>query len=68
MLAKDRVFPLQMDTMRNEGLTARDYIAIKAMQGLASDPTFSGSSDDYYKAVANWSYKLADAMIEQSNK
>ncbi len=68
MVADQKAFPLKKNVGINEGLTARDYIAIKAMQGVISDPDFACSSDDYYEVVANWSYKLADAMIEQSNK
>ena len=43
------------------GLTMRDYFAAKAMQGWLSNP---GPSDETINAVAQWSYRVADAMLK----
>lgn len=41
------------------GMTLRDYFAAKAIAAYHSDGNFSDSED-----VANWCYKIADAMME----
>jgi len=41
------------------GMTLRDYFAAKAIIAYHSDGEFSNSED-----VANWCYRLADAMLE----
>ena len=41
------------------GMTLRDYFAAKAIIAYHSDGEFSDSED-----VANWCYRLADAMLE----
>ena len=46
------------------GLQVRDYIAIQAMQGWVSNPNHSLSNSEY---IARQAYKLADAMIKESN-
>ena len=43
----------------NQGMTLRDYFAAKAIIAYHSDGEFSNSED-----VANWCYRLADAMLE----
>ena len=48
----------------HDGLTMRDYIAIQAMQGWVSNPDHSLSDSEY---IARQAYKLADAMIKESN-
>jgi len=50
--------PLSSD---HEGMTLRDYFAAKAMQGWLSNP---GPSDETIHAVAQWSYRVADAMLK----
>ena len=43
------------------GITARDYFAAKAMQGIcASNPTIEWSND----RIASEAYDLADAMVK----
>ena len=42
-----------------QGMTLRDYFAAKAIIAYHSDGKFSDSED-----VANWCYRLADAMLE----
>jgi hypothetical protein len=58
-------------TVREEGMTLRDYFAAKAMQGWLSSfscesrhPTESGGA----KYVAAASYAMADAMLAERNK
>tara|TARA_R110000868_G_scaffold4450_5_gene27996 strand:+ start:1378 stop:1593 length:216 start_codon:yes stop_codon:yes gene_type:complete len=47
----------------NLGMTLRDYFAAKAMQGLvAARDRPSG------KAIVEYSYKMADAMLKESAK
>ena len=41
------------------GMTLRDYFAAKAIIAYHSDGNFSDSED-----VANWCYKVADAMLK----
>ncbi len=66
----DTIFPY--DRMMNgsiqheHGLTVRDYIAIKAMQGILANPSLMGYYD--FVGLAEQSYKISDAMIEQSEK
>ena len=49
------------DLAENEhGMTLRDYFAAKAMQGLLSDGVGSLSDEE----LADWAYKLADAMMK----
>ena len=61
-------FPVEMIyTQENEkfnGMTLRDYFAAKAMQGLLSDGVGSLSDEE----LADWAYKLADAMMLQRGK
>ena len=45
------------------GMTLRDYFAAKAMQALLSDPNVVMDN----KKVAEWSYNMADAMMEARN-
>ena len=42
------------------GMTLRDYFAAKAMQGLMASPSDPASEE----IAAEWSYKVADAMLE----
>ncbi len=41
------------------GMTLRDYFAAKAIIAYHADGNFSATED-----VANWCYRLADAMME----
>jgi len=72
----DKVFPM-LDTNRNYadgkrlsikngGLTARDYIAIKAMQGILASGDINAMPDTY--EVTSRAYRVADAMIEESQQ
>ena len=57
-------------TERNltQGMTLRDYMAAKAMQGILSDENFHyaawDNSLDWVEHVANYSYEMADAMLK----
>ena len=44
----------------SEGMTLRDYFAAKAMQGFLGDPNVPLDDDK----LAEWSYKMADAMLK----
>ena len=47
------------NTPYSNGMTLRDYFAAKAIIAYHSDGKFSDSED-----VANWCYRLADAMLK----
>ena len=47
----------------NEGMTLRDYFAAKAMQGFISDEKFESIA-----WCAEFSYRMADAMLEARSK
>ena len=54
-------FPVGSGDMRDPvGMTLRDYFAAKAMQGLMASPSDPASVE----IAAEWSYKVADAMLE----
>ena len=46
------------------GMDLRDYFAAQAMQGLLSDGVGSLSDEE----LADWAYKLADAMMKERNE
>lgn len=48
------------------GMTLRDYFAAKAMQGVLASPLHA--STETAKQMAEASYIMADAMLEQRNK
>ena len=48
----------------HDGITMRDYFAAKAMQGVLSSPTNPAS----FASLAEWAYKVADAMLEARSK
>jgi hypothetical protein len=52
-------------TVREEGMTLRDYFAAKAMPWVASDLP---AGDNFQALVAKFSYKMADAMLAERNK
>lgn len=50
------------------GMTLRDYMAAKALQGMFANPddsheNYDLSYDDYVKEIARCAYKMADAML-----
>ena len=49
----------RLTPITDQGMTLRDYFAAKAIIAYHSDGKFSDSED-----VANWCYRLADAMLE----
>lgn len=56
-----------------DGMTLRDYFAAKALNGILSSDGLSWLKvhTDHYdtsKKLAEFSYSLADAMLEQHNK
>lgn len=75
-------FPLNRDMSINHiggrdvssGMSLRDYIAIKAMAALLSDPNelpdegTDESIDTFYHETASASYEIADAMLKERNK
>ena len=65
------VFPLERHDggggfMYSKGLTARDYIAIQAMTGLLAGFASTYKDAPSYESMAKESYRMADAMIKQS--
>lgn len=62
-------FPIQGHSTRNgqgfqlvmaDGMTLRDYFAAKAVQGLVVDGVGSLMDEE----LADWAYRLADAMLK----
>lgn len=54
-----------------EGMSLRDYFAAKAMQGEIvsnSSAEMSGSSDLDDRLIAEWAYRMADAMLAARKK
>lgn len=58
-----RVYYLHNANDVNGSMTNRDYIAIHAMQAIVASPNFNNTDT---AAVAKDAYRMADAMIEQS--
>jgi len=52
-------FPTSNGGSPDDGMTLRDYFAGQAIIAYHADGNFSASED-----VANWCYKIADAMLE----
>ena len=53
-------FPRPGDFNPQLGMTLRDYFAAKAMQGLVVDGVGSLMDEE----LADWAYRLADAMLK----
>ncbi len=49
---------------KDDGMSLRDYLAAKAMQGFAADPNYAATLEE----MAEWSYKWADAMLAEREK
>ena len=47
---------------REDGMSLRDYMAAKAMQGQINNPLPIGS-DETHRLIAERSYRMADAML-----
>lgn len=56
-----------VSTESHNGLSKREYIAIKAMQGMLSHDS-SVSNAKEAELLADISYKIADALIAESEK
>ncbi|MGA8121098.1 hypothetical protein [Rouxiella badensis] len=50
---------------QEEGMTLRDYAAIKAMQGILANPN---ANENVVNWVARDAYLLADAMLAERSK
>lgn len=57
------IFPFYQGTLAFPGITRRDWLAGLAMQGFCANEIVSANN----QTVADWSYSLADAMIEHGN-
>ena len=63
----DYTFPLESMTTVHYGLTVRDYIAIKAMQGILANPKLIPNFDTaIVENVASKAYGFADDTIKWS--
>ena len=63
----DYTFPHESIAKLNQGLTVRDYIAIKAMQGILANPKLTSNFDTAIEEnVASRAYEFADDMIKWS--
>ena len=70
MKADKNMFPYELSNSNGHitvytGLNVRDYIAIQAMQGFCSNPNLAIKE---FENVPEMAYKLADKMIEESEK
>ena len=63
-MTKVSAFPWAIDDGENitgqKGMTLRDYFAAKAIQGLLADGVGSLMDEE----LADWAYKLANAMMK----
>lgn len=68
MKASNHVFPSELNNVVFQGLEVRDYIAIQAMTGLLAGISASHSLAPMppHESIAKDCYKMADAMIKQS--
>ena len=62
----DYTFPHDSTAKFNHGLTVRDYIAIKAMQGILSNPNLVPPY--MTKDIVKKAYNCADDMIKYSEE
>ena len=66
MNKNDYTFPYESAEF-NRGLTVRDYIAIKAMQGILANPKLTPDFDTaIVENVESRAYEFADSMIKWS--
>ena len=57
--------PAGVSHITEQGMTLRDYFAAKAMQGILASNTEHEHEDAHiFDAIAEASYKQADAMLE----
>jgi hypothetical protein len=61
--ANDCAYPADSQTQTEGGLTKREYFAALAMQGVCSTNQAVTARE-----VAEWSVKMADALITELNK
>ena len=62
-------FPVNGPSGNHPGMTLRDYFAAAALQGILAHST--PCNDQAWKSdqcAAEWSYKLADAMLAERQK
>jgi hypothetical protein len=55
-------FPMQQGSV--PGMLLRDYFAIEALAGLLANPSTKLQDNDEVRAIAEFSYDLADAMVK----
>jgi hypothetical protein len=71
-MSPDEIMQKRFASKKADSLTVRDYIAIKAMQGIIhrwDGHSFGGGPDSpHYKELASDSYLIADAMIREGSK
>lgn len=60
-----------MGEVCHEGMSLRDYLAAKAMQGILANPGTASDekgADRAIQVISEISYKMADAMLKERNK
>lgn len=71
-MSPDDIMQKRFASRKTDNLTVRDYIAIKAMQGIIrrwdGHPFGGGPDNPHYKELAEESYLIADAMIKEGSK
>jgi len=63
--ADDAAFPKHPNSYSDSSLTKREYFAAMAMHGMCANSDYTHNSQS---AIAEWSVKQADALIEALNK
>ena len=57
-------FPVDRAARKHDGMSLRDWFAGMAMNGLLSDPRYEGT----HEQAAEYSYRMADAMLAERKK
>jgi|688.fasta_scaffold1461764_2 hypothetical protein len=63
---KQSAFATASDSRYQAGLTKREYFAILALQGICIEKYVQ--RDDDRNMIAQWSVKMADALLEELEK
>jgi len=63
---KQSAFATASDSRYQAGLTKREYFAILALQGICVEKYVQRDNDR--EIIAQWSVKMADALLEELEK
>jgi hypothetical protein len=68
MRANDEVHSTTSGTGHIHSVIARDWIAVVAMQGILAGHQENWTADSQISGLAETAYKVADAMLKQSER